>query len=227
VAIKKDSKQNLLIKIGTIAICVIVVLGLMIPVAGIGVSSCTPQGGGGATGADGSDTSSGNTGTGGSDEGLDLRSMYESSLTKYEGLTTDDPENYSNFEMLGNVAFDWAVSAQQGKLAADPYTVEDLYQKAIAAYTSRLALKASPEVSVDRAIATHYNGDTLGAIEQLEAFTAEDPYFAKAWTNLGVFYATDGQTDKARDSFQKALDNNPDADTKQFIEQNLESLGGN
>lgn len=227
-AIKKNG-QSAFRKIGTIIICVIVVLALMVPVAGIGIASCSaPQQAGDGGAASSTDTGATTSSDDQSAEGeLDLHKMYQASIEKYQQAVASDPENYSNFEMLGNVAFDWAQSAQQGSLSTDPYSISELYQISIDAYTSRLELKPSAEVAVDRAIATYYNGDTASAIQQLETYTSDDPYFAKAWANLGIFYAAKGQTDKARESLEKGLEASPDSDTKTFIEQALESLSGN
>lgn len=236
-AIKKKSGQSTFVKVGTVIICVIVVLALMVPVAGIGLSSCgnsqqnQQAKDGGAASNTGAASSEGDASTSSDDKSvegeLDLRNMYQASIQKYQKAIASDPENYSNYEMLGNVAFDWAKSVQQGSLSANPFSIAELYQMSIAAYTSRLEIKPSTEVYVDRAIATYYSGDTASAIQQLETYTTEDPYFAKAWANLGIFYATDGQTDKARESFEKGLEASPDSDTRAFIEESLESLEKN
>jgi len=239
VAIKKSNKkQSTLMKIGTVIICVILAMGLMIP-AGVSLVTCASQTGTptsntqnqqGAidTGTeantisdipDTSDTSGAST-----SNDLDLAGMYLSSLERHQQAIKDDPGSYPSYESLGNVAFDWAVAIQNGEMSPDPYTTKELYTIAIEAYTRRLELQSSPNVSVDRAIATFYSGDVDKAIDLLEAYTAEDAYFAPAWANLGKFYESDGQYDKARTSYQKALDSNPDDSIQAFAQDGLANL---
>jgi tetratricopeptide (TPR) repeat protein len=224
VATKK--KQDTIKKVTTIIICTILVIALMVPVTALGMMSCSEQQPPAASeGETASDVLNDITSGDGAEVGAtDLQAMYAASLEKHEAAVEADPSNYNNYELLGNVAMDWAVAAQQGELDPSPYTIAELYEKSIAAYAKRLELKPSPEVSVDKAIATFYNGDTPTAIAELEAFTAEDPYFAPAWANLGKFYESDEQYEKARESYQKALDSNPTDAMRSFAQQGLDGL---
>ncbi|NLG11250.1 MAG: hypothetical protein GX562_06970, partial [Coriobacteriaceae bacterium] len=112
-AIKKKSGQSTFVKVGTVIICVIVVLALMVPVAGIGLSSCgnsqqnQQAKDGGAASNTGAASSEGDASTSSDDKSvegeLDLRNMYQASIQKYQKAIASDPENYSNYEMLSNV----------------------------------------------------------------------------------------------------------------------------
>ncbi|MDR3307670.1 MAG: tetratricopeptide repeat protein, partial [Coriobacteriales bacterium] len=155
---------------------------------------------------------------------LDLAGMYESTLEKYQQAVKDDPSNYTNFERLGNVAFDWATSISTGEMAPSTHAAAELYTIAIDAYSKRLKLQASPDVSVDRAIATFYNGDEAGAIALMEDYTKDDPYFAPAWANLGKFYESEEDYSKARECYEKALAANPDASMQEFAQEGLDNL---
>ncbi|MDR3307661.1 MAG: hypothetical protein LBS58_02025, partial [Coriobacteriales bacterium] len=114
-AIKKaNKKQSTIMKVGTIVICVVLVLGLMVP-AGASLLTCAGQQAttgdptGDPTGstdanadtADTADTAAdGSTANTSAASDLDLAGMYESTLEKYQQAVKDDPSNYTNFERL-------------------------------------------------------------------------------------------------------------------------------
>lgn len=211
-----SKNSNLLMKVGIIVVCAILVLALSVPTVAMMVL-------GGNTSATASTESTETTDDLSSD---DYTKMYEASVEKYETAIAEDPTIAENYKLLGDVSFDWATQIKLGSLAAtDDVTEAGLWQKSISAYTSYLELEESSEVRVDKAIATYYNGDLASAKEQLETFTATTTDFAPAWANLGVFYEADGDTDKAREAYQKALESNPDDSTKSFVDEQIEALG--
>jgi tetratricopeptide (TPR) repeat protein len=219
VAIKK--KNSTMKKVTTTIICAILVMALMLPVAGLAYS-CSNQdavaNNPGVTvpgGSTGDNVDAGNT---------TLEAMYAQTIKKYEDAILVDPNNYNNYELLGNMAMDWGINVQEGLMSPAPYTQKELFEKAIAAYTKRLALQPSPDVTVDRAIATFYNGDTVAAIALLEPYVVENAYFAPAWAWLGRFYEDNKQNDKARTAYEKALTCNPAANVKTMVEAHLASL---
>ena len=127
---------------------------------------------------------------------------------------------------LANGYFDWGDAAQSvAKTDDERQHARDLFSKAIELYDQYL--KDNPNsnsVIVDRAISIFYAGDHKKAIAALEEFTASNDSFAQAWANLGMFYQTDGQTDKAKDAYQKAVDTATDSSVKTYAQQNLEAL---
>ena len=127
---------------------------------------------------------------------------------------------------LANGYFDWGDAAQSvAKTDDERQHARDLFSKAIELYDQYL--KDNPNsnsVIVDRAISIFYAGDHKKAIAALEEFTASNDSFAQAWANLGMFYQTDGQTDKAKDAYQKAVDTATDSNVKTYAQQNLEAL---
>ena len=147
-----------------------------------------------------------------------LRAQYEA-----------DPSNPSALLNLANGYFDWGVALRNH--AADDDTAaraRDLLAQAVDYYDTYLADNpGAKSATVDRAICVFYTGDTEGAIAALEALVAEDPSFAPAWANLGMFYESADRTDDARDAYQKAIDAAGDDDAynvKSYAQERLDAL---
>lgn len=81
----------------------------------------------------------------------------------------------------------------------------DLFNQAVVFYDEYLAMHENPSATVDRAICVFYGGDHEGAIADLEAFTKKDATFAPAWANLGMFYESHDEKDKAVNAYEQAL----------------------
>ena len=65
------------------------------------------------------------------------------------------------------------------------------------------------------------------AIADLEAFVARDATFAPAWANLGMFYESHGDADKAEKAYRKAVDTAAEDDTYgvgDYARERLEAL---
>ena len=72
------------------------------------------------------------------------------------------------------------------------------------AYAKAVKIKAGdPAVETDFAIVTFYSGETTAAIVIGERVTKAKPDFSQVWLNLGVFYASSGQTAKAIAAFER------------------------
>ena len=129
---------------------------------------------------------------------------------------------------LANGYFDWGDAAQSvAKTDDERQHARDLFTKAIELYDQYLEGNPnSNSVIVDRAIAIFYAGDHKKAISELEQFTTENDSFAQAWANLGMFYETDGQADKAKSAYQKAVDTATDSNVKTYAQEHLNALNG-
>jgi len=72
----------------------------------------------------------------------------------------------------------------------------------------------------DEAIALKESGNLEGAIEKLEAISADEPDFALAHAALSVFYQQAGRNDEAVDEARKVCDLEPD-DPFSFMSMSL------
>lgn len=127
----------------------------------------------------------------------------------------------NNFFDMGMAAMESAQDEESQQQAAG------LFAQAVEYYDEYL--KAAPSVSaeVDRAICVFYSGDHEGAIADLEALVKRDGTFAPAWANLGMFYESHGDTAKAKEAYQQALDAAKKEDTygvKDYAQQRLDAL---
>ena len=159
----------------------------------------------------------------------DVNATYGTAERNLQATYDADSSNPVALLNLANGYFDWGDAAQSvAKTDDERQHARDLFNKAIDLYDQYL--KDNPNsnsVIVDRAIAIFYAGDHKKAIAALEEFTASNDSFAQAWANLGMFYETDGQTDKAKTAYQKAVDTATDSNVKAYAQEHLGALNGN
>lgn len=160
----------------------------------------------------------------------DTDATYGTAAKQLEAKYEVDKSNPSALLNLANGYFDWGAAAMNyAHTDDDNQHVKDLFTKAVGYYDTYLEQNpGSKSVIVDRAISVFYTGDHATAIQALESFTASDDNasFAPAWANLGMFYETDGQTDKAKAAYQKAVDAdaNNTYQVKSYAQQHLDAL---
>lgn len=224
-----------------IALAVVVLsggLGPAVPAAAPAGSSATDQADASAGQADaaaGSASSAANADAHTDASGMELASMadvdatYGAAEQNLQHAYDKDPANPVALLNLANGYFDWGSAAMHYAMSAeDEAHVRELFSQAIALYDQYLEQNPqSNSVIVDRAICVFYTGDHTRAIQLLEEFTADNAEFAPAWANLGTFYEADGQTDKARDAYERAVQTAGDAEAsvRSFAEQHLEARG--
>ena len=159
----------------------------------------------------------------------EVNATYGTAERNLQATYDADSSNPVALLNLANGYFDWGDAAQSvAKTDDERQHARDLFTKAIDLYDQYL--KDSPNsnsVIVDRAISIFYAGDHKKAIAALEDFTAGNDSFAQAWANLGMFYETDGQTDKAKAAYQKAVDTATDSNVKAYAQEHLAALNGN
>jgi len=157
--------------------------------------------------------------------------------TQYQGqvaaLTTQlqsDPQNYATLVSLGNTYFDWAAAKQQEAQSAPSRAGGDLplWIAAKDAYSRAIAIQGNESpVSVDYAIASFYSGDTTTAIATAEGVVKSDPTFGPAPFNLGIFYQSLGENEKALTAFESYLEIDPTGKTggnPDFAKQQVTAL---
>lgn len=158
----------------------------------------------------------------------DVNATYGTAERNLQATYDADSSNPVALLNLANGYFDWGDAAQSvAKTDDERQHARDLFNKAIDLYDQYLQDNPnSNSVIVDRAIAIFYAGDHKKAIAELEKFTASNDSFAQAWANLGMFYEADGQTDKAKTAYQKAVDTATDSNVKAYAQEHLGALNG-
>lgn len=171
--------------------------------------------------------SSESTGDGDTMESIDAQ--YGTATQALASQYESDPTNPSALLNLANGYFDWGAAAMNhAEGDSDKTHARDLLTKAIGYYDSYLeGNPGAKSAAVDRAICVFYTGDVDGAISALESLVSEDPSFAPAWANLGMFYEAQGSDDKAADAYQKAIDETDESDAygvRSYAEERLSDL---
>ncbi len=165
---------------------------------------------------------------------MDYDSMLQSTVNNELAAISASPNDSSAYEQLANQYFDWASYVEDGTIESQ-YTVAELFAKAQEYYKKCLDNNAIYHdltdynaVTVDYAITLFYLGDTEGAIATLEAFNLVTGDFPYSWANLGLFYQNEGNTDRARECYQKALstaNSDTDSDLITQVQELLNNLG--
>lgn len=152
-----------------------------------------------------------------------IQAKYSTMLSSLENRLKDDPTNTTYMVSLANNYMDCATEMNSADDAAsNEDAVAAMYQKAVDQYDEYLAAAASDEnvltssvssATVDRAICLFYAGDQDQAVADLEEFLDATPDYAMGWYNLGAFYEQLGETDKAKDAYNAAIENDPEDET--------------
>lgn len=203
------------------ALAVAVVSGVFSPAAQSGDQSGQEQ----ATSADGSETST----DGSAMESIDAQ--YGTAAQQLASQYEADPTNPSTLLNLANGYFDWGVAAiNHAASDEDSAHARELLARAVEYYDTYLADNpGAKSATVDRAICVFYAGDTDQAIEALEALISDDPSFAPAWANLGMFYESQGSTEKAADAYRRAIEASAEDDAYNvgsYAQERLDALEG-
>lgn len=159
----------------------------------------------------------------------DIDNQFEGTVADLESKVQDNPDDADSLRSLADNYMQWGtyvlVFASNDDETAH---ANDLFNKAIENYDKILAQGANSDVSVNRAMCQFYEGDTDAAVSALQDLTASDEDYAPAWLNLGIIYQAQGQTDYAKEAYEKAveLDSNGDQGVKDSAEQRLSALEG-
>lgn len=142
-----------------------------------------------------------------------MESLDETYQPKVEALEAKLEENAEDKATLINLANTYLKWADTGRNYASSDTdtehVNELLTKAEGYYDSYLKLDNASAARVSRALCQYYLGDTDAAIKALKAVAADDESYAPAWTNLGMIYEDTGDTDAAKEAYNKAIEVDP------------------
>lgn len=141
----------------------------------------------------------------------DLDEHYQSIVSPLEEKLKDSPDDKAALINLANNYLNWGSTARNYASSDDDQAhIRELLTTAEGYYDSYLELEDASAARVNRALCQYYLGDQSGAIKAIEDFTKSVGDYAPAWTNLGMMYQETGETEKATDAFNKALEVDPD-----------------
>lgn len=204
---------SLWMKIVIVFFAVVLVVSLCLPFFS-GCTAATTQPSPAET-AEGSGTSSDATTV------ADVEAQYATLIASLEDRLENDPTSMAYLANLGNAYMDCAMAmrgatdadANEEAVAATFFSAVDCYDRYLA--QAQDDPKAAEQdsvntVTVDRAVCLFYSGSEDKAVSDLKAFLDEQPDFAMGWYNLGAFYEQQGDTDAAREAYNKVLELDPD-----------------
>lgn len=153
-----------------------------------------------------------------------LAKQYYGRNQELQSKLDDDPNNLAALLNLAQNYMNWGYQARsQSSTDEETAYSKGLLDQAIGYFDRYLALNHSNSAKVDRALCQYYEGDTDAALAALQQITTDAPDFAPAWANLGLLYENSGETDQAKDAYQKAADADPNDEygAKTFANQRL------
>ena len=143
--------------------------------------------------------------------GIDLvDANYAAVVDPLEAKLSENPEDLATILNLGNDYMAWAseASAYASDDAGSAHVTE-LYDKAIGYFDQYLEINDSAVVKSNRAMCHLYKGDADAALQQLQDVTSETPDYGPAWVNIGIIKEYQGDTDAAKEAYQKAVEADP------------------
>lgn len=144
-----------------------------------------------------------------------------------ETKLSSDSQNLATLLNLGKDYMAWGVTVRySGSTDASTSHANELLEKAISYYDQYLALKDSGAVRVDRALCQYYEEETSEATAALEQLTQDMPDYGPAWANLGMLYESAGNSDQAREAYQKAQEADADDEygAKTYATQRISAM---
>jgi tetratricopeptide (TPR) repeat protein len=196
-------------KIVIIVFAVVLVLTMCLPFfSSCSAASSSSSSSASDTASTSSDTSAATTTVAG------VRSTYGTLISALEAKVEADAANLTPVVNLGNAYMDMGMDM----LSASDYSdneeeVQQVFLTAVDYYDTYLASGSSSAVTVDRTVCLFYAGEEDQAVADLEAFVEETPDYPMAWYNLGVFYQTQGDYDKATEAYNTVIELDPDDET--------------
>jgi tetratricopeptide (TPR) repeat protein len=143
--------------------------------------------------------------------GIDLvDANYAAVVDPLEAKLSENPEDLATILNLGNDYMAWASEASvYASDDAGSAHVTELYDKAIGYFDQYLGINDSAVVKSNRAMCHLYKGDADAALQQLQDVTSETPDYGPAWVNIGIIKEYQGDTDAAKEAYQKAVEADP------------------
>lgn len=143
--------------------------------------------------------------------------------------TTDDPGAWDYYLAYDYFCHAYSLLACQRVSGTDLSSqLGTIYDEGIAYHLSSLERSHDKETAGNLATMYYWKGDISDAIATAEDALARYPDYAVVWYNLGNYYSADGDTDKALDAYQQALDLDADGEygVADLARTQIESLGG-
>lgn len=174
------------------------------------------------------DQSSGDSTTDSAATGIDaVNARYQKDVDELKARLDSDPKGLATLLNLGNDYMSWAYASSSYATSDDQKAqVAELWKSAISYYDQYLEQKDSNAVRVNRALCQLYSGDADAARAALEELTAAQPDYGPAWANLGMVYEAAGESDSAREAYQKAeeKDANDEYGAKSYAQRRLSAM---
>ena len=220
---KPKDGMSLGAKVALTVFAVLMALSMMLPsiAAIVGTSSSQDsssqsQSADSGSSADSSDSgSSSDSSDGTTDAVAQADEKYQPLVDALETKLSSDSQNLATLLNLGKDYMDASTSH-----------ANELLEKAISYYDQYLALKDSGAVRVDRALCQYYEEETSEATAALEQLTQDMPDYGPAWANLGMLYESAGNSDQAREAYQKAQEADADDEygAKTYATQRISAM---
>ena len=228
---KPKDGMSLGAKVALTVFAVLMALSMMLPsiAAIVGTSSSQDsssqsQSADSGSSADSSDSdSSSDSSDGTTDAVAQADEKYQPLVDALEAKLSSDPQNLATLLNLGKDYMAWGVTV---RYSGSTSHANELLEKAISYYDQYLALKDSGAVRVDRALCQYYEEETSEATQALEQLTQDMPDYGPAWANLGMLYESAGNSDQAREAYQKAQEADADDEygAKTYATQRISAM---
>lgn len=197
-------------KVALTVFAVLMALSMMLPsIAAIIGTSSSQDSSSQSQSADSGSSADSSDGT--TDAVTQADEKYQPLVDALETKLSSDSQNLATLLNLGKDYMAWGVTVRySGSTDASTSHANELLEKAISYYDQYLALKDSGAVRVDRALCQYYEEETSEATAALEQLTQDMPDYGPAWANLGMLYESAGNSDQAREAYQKAQEADAD-----------------
>ena len=156
-----------------------------------------------------------------------INNQFSATVDTLETQLDADPDNPDLLKQLGTAYMQWAANLQYYAMT-DEQTL-DVYDKAKKAkevYDSYLEDNDDADIADAAAMCIYYYGETSNAIKALEEVVEKYPDHAGSYANLGMLYEVQGETEKAIENYNLAIEKDPDdeASAKSYAESRLSAL---
>lgn len=213
-------------KVALTVFAVLMALSMMLPsIAAIVGTSSSQDSSSQSQSADSSSSADSSDGT--TDAVAQADEKYQPLVDALETKLSSDSQNLATLLNLGKDYMAWGVTVRySGSTDASTSHANELLEKAISYYDQYLALKDSGAVRVDRALCQYYEEETSEATAALEQLTQDMPDYGPAWANLGMLYESAGNSDQAREAYQKAQEADADDEygAKTYATQRISAM---
>ncbi len=151
-----------------------------------------------------------------------VETQYSTLISSLTEKLEADPDNLAYFANLGNAYMNSAL-AMMSASDADSFAekVEASFASAVGYYDQYLELASDGSDAADqesintvtlrRALCQYDMGDTEQAVQEVEDLLSDQPDYAMGWYELGTLYEQEGDSDKARDAYNRAVEADGDA----------------